>query len=152
VDWLLGTLAIDAAINYREADDLTAELGKHAPAGIDVYFDNVGGDHLEAALTHMNPFGRVICCGMISLYNATAPVAAPRNLTTIVGKRLLLKGFIISDHMDQRARFQSDMSNWLSSGEIRWEETVFDGIENAPKAFMGLFKGENLGKMLVKLD
>lgn len=151
VAWLKESIGVDAAFNYKTAGQLPVELGKHAPNGIDVYFDNVGGDHLEAAIEQMNAFGRVVCCGMISLYNATAPVAAPRNLTSIVGKRLSLKGFIISDHWDQLARFQADMAGWLSSGDIHWEETIVEGIEQAPQALIGLFTGENLGKMLVKL-
>jgi hypothetical protein len=151
VRWLLDVLGLDAAFNYKTAENLSDELGKHAPGGVDIYFENVGGDHLEAALAHMNTYGRVVCCGMISQYNAASPAAAPRNLGLVISKRLTLKGFIISDHLDRLPSFYSDMGSWLSLGKIKWEETIIEGIENAVDAFIGLFKGENLGKMLVRL-
>ena len=151
VDWLLTTLGIDKAFNYKKADSLTAELQTHCPDGIDVYFENVGGEHLEAVLNNMNAFGRIPVCGMISQYNNGEPQAGPRNLGLIITKRLLLQGFIVSDHNDQIADFQADMTEWLAEGKLTWEETVVEGIENAPSAFIGLFRGDNLGKMLVKV-
>jgi NADPH-dependent curcumin reductase CurA len=151
ISWLMDTLGIDAAFNYKQVTNLTAELGRHAPQGVDVYFENVGGRHLQAALAQMNDFGRVVCCGMISGYNATEPSPAPGNLFLIVSKRLTLKGFIITDHLNQASRFYAEMRKWYTAGQIKWEETIIEGIENAPEAFLGLFKGENLGKMLVKL-
>ncbi len=151
VEWLKEEVGVDAAFNYKRVDRLVYELGRHAPDGIDVYFENVGGEHLEAALTLMNNFGRIVCCGMISLYNLAEPAAAPRNLGVIVGKRLLLKGFIISDHLSELPRFYMDMGQWYRAGQITWRETVVEGLENAPDAFLGLFSGENLGKMLVKV-
>ena len=149
--YLSEELGVDGTINYKQVDNLTAELAKHAPDGIDVYFDNVGGDHLEAAIQLMNNHGRVVCCGMISQYNATEPACAPRNLSSIIGKRLTLQGFIISDFMHRLPEFFNDMGLWATSGQISWQETIVAGIENAPEAFIGLFKGENLGKMLVKI-
>ncbi len=151
IAWLLNEARIDAAFNYKEVADLVEELGQHCPDGIDVYFDNVGGDHLKAALAHMNTFGRIALCGMISQYNATQPMPGPSNLGVAVGKRLTLQGFIVSDHADRRSQFYEDMSKWISADQIRWEETIVEGIENAPLAFIGLFKGENLGKMVVKI-
>ncbi len=151
VNWLKNEIGIDAAFNYKEVKRLTAELKNHAPDGIDVYFENVGGDHLEAALACMNNFGRVVCCGMISLYNATEPVPAPRNLSLIIGRRLTLKGFIVSDFLDQLGRFYEDMGRWHAAGKLKWEETIVEGLENAPDAFIGLFKGQNMGKMVVKI-
>jgi NADPH-dependent curcumin reductase CurA len=142
---------IDAAFNYKEADDLAAVVGKHCPNGIDIYFENVGGEHLEAALQHMNPFGRVAVCGMISQYNAIEPPPGPRNLALLMIKRLLLQGFLVSDYSARLPQFYADMSQWLKEGRIKWKETIVEGIENAPRAFMGLFKGENLGKMLVRI-
>ncbi len=124
-------------------------LGQHCPDGIDVYFENVGGDHLEAALEHMNPFGRIALCGMISQYNEAQP--GPSNLSQAVRKRLIMQGFIVSDHADRLSAFHQDMQTWIKAGQIRWEETIVDGIENAPKAFIGLFTGDNMGKMLVRL-
>src|SRR4029453_10400822 len=121
------------------------------PNGIDVYFENVGGAHLEAALEHMNVRGRIVLCGMISQYNDTAPSPGPHNLRLAVRKRLTLKGFIVSDHLDRLPQFYADMGSWMAAGKLKWQETVIDGIENAPRAFIGLFEGENTGKMLVKL-
>jgi len=149
--WLVDELGIDAAFNYKEVGKLSAELARLAPEGVDVYFDNVGGDHLEAALAQMNSFGRVVCCGMISQYNATEPSSAPRNLSLIVGKRLTLKGFIISDHSNELPRFNRDMATWLAQGRLIWQETIVDGLENAPQAFISLFTGEKMGKMLVRI-
>lgn len=151
VAWLLNEARIDAAINYKKVDRLNAELRRHCPDGIDVYFENVGGEHLQAALAQMNRFGRVVLCGMISRYNDTQPVPGPANLGLAVTKRLTLKGFIISDHLDRLPAFYADMGRWIAKGEIKWRETVVEGIENAPRAFIGLFRGENLGKMLVKI-
>lgn len=151
VQWLLAEAGVDAAFNYKEIDHLTKELARHAPDGIDVYFENVGGDHLQAALTLMNNNGRIPVCGMISGYNADRPVPGPTNLANIIGKRLLLQGFIVSDYRARAAEFYRDMGGWVQAGQIKWRETIVDGIEKAPEAFMGLFQGENLGKMLVKL-
>jgi NADPH-dependent curcumin reductase CurA len=99
----------------------------------------------------MNPYGRIPVCGMISQYNQTEAQPGPRNLTTLIGKRLLLKGFIVSDHYDRLPQFTRDMNRWILEGKIVWKETIFEGIENAPGAFIGLFSGENLGKMLVRV-
>jgi NADPH-dependent curcumin reductase CurA len=151
VHWLREVAAVDAAFNYKEVMSLSAELGKHCPHGIDVYFENVGGAHLEAALEHMKMRGRIVLCGMISQYNE-ATSSGPRNLRLAVRKRLTLTGFIVSDHVDRLPQFYADMGAWIAAGQIKWEETVIDGIENAPKAFLGLFKGENTGKMLVRLS
>lgn len=151
VAWLRDKAGIDAAFNYKTVGRLSAELARHCPNGIDVYFDNVGGEHLEAALGHMNAFGRVVLCGMISQYNLTTPAPGPRNLVLAVGRRLTLQGFIVSDHWDRRPQFYADMGAWIAAGQIKWRETVVEGIENAPQAFIGLFKGENFGKMLVRI-
>jgi NADPH-dependent curcumin reductase CurA len=151
VAWLLEEAGIDAAFNYKEAKNLRKELGKHCPNGIDIYFESVGGKHLEAALEHMNNFGRIALCGAISQYNATTPPQGPRNLYVAIGKRLTLKGFIGSDHNDLLPQFYADMGQWIGEERMKWKETVVEGIENAPKAFIGLFKGENFGKMLVKI-
>jgi NADPH-dependent curcumin reductase CurA len=151
VAWLLDEAKVDAAFNYKRVDRLVKELAKHCPDGIDVYFDNVGGEHLEAAITHMNPFGRIVLCGMISQYNATESVPGPKNLASAIGKRLKLQGFIVSDHMDRLPQFYADMGKWIASGEIKRTETIVEGIENAPGAFIRLFTGEKSGKMLVKV-
>jgi NADPH-dependent curcumin reductase CurA len=137
------------ALNYKAVASLVDEVGRHCPDGIDVYFDNVGGDHLEAALEHMNPFGRIALCGMISQYNEAK--AGPSNLSHAVRKRLTMQGFIVSDHAARLSAFHQDMQTWINAGQIRWEETIVDGIDKAPKAFIGLFTGDNMGKMLVRL-
>jgi NADPH-dependent curcumin reductase CurA len=151
VHWLRESAGIDAAFDYKTVDSLTAELGEHCPHGIDVYFENVGGAHLEAALEHMNLRGRIVLCGMISQYNDATGPSGPRNLRLAVRKRLTLTGFIVSDHADRQPQFYADMGAWIADGKIKWQETVVDGIENAPQAFLGLFAGENMGKMLVRL-
>ena len=99
----------------------------------------------------MKPSGRIVLCGMISMYNATKREPGPGNLFLAVTKRLTLKGFIVMDHMDKQAQFYAEMGKWIREGKIKWKETVIDGIENAPRALIGLFKGDNFGKMLVKI-
>ena len=147
---LTGKLGFDSAFNYKTSD-LEEALTRTCPDGIDVYFENVGGDHLQAALNHMNPFGRISACGMISQYNNSEPMPGPNNLSKIVGQRLTIRGFILTDHAARRPAFLADMSQWLREGKVKSEETVVEGIENAASAFMGLLRGENTGKMLVKL-
>jgi NADPH-dependent curcumin reductase CurA len=152
VSWLMEEAGIDAAFNYKAVEDITAEVGKYCKKGIDVYFENVGGKHLEAALEHMNTYGRVVLCGMISVYNATKPPAGPYNLFYAISKQLTLKGFIVSEHLDIQPQFHAEIGKWISEGKIKWKETISEGIESAPKAFIGLFKGQNLGKMLVRIS
>ena len=151
VSWLLKEAGVDAAFNYKKTDDIVAEVGNKCPNGIDVYYENVGGVHLEAAIEHMNQFGRIVMCGMIDMYNATAPVPGPSNLASIIGKQLTMQGFIVADHYDMLRQFYGDLGKWIAEGKIKWKETIIEGIENAPRAFIGLFKGENFGKMIVKV-
>jgi hypothetical protein len=146
----LRDLGFDGVFNYREqsAREALAEL---APDGIDIYFDNVGGDHLEAAIGALRTYGRVVACGSISRYNDAEPSPGPRNMFLVVTKRLRIEGFIIRDHYDRFGEFVAEASEWVRDGRLRYRETVVDGIENAPKAFLGLLRGENIGKMLVKV-
>ncbi|TDC72650.1 NADP-dependent oxidoreductase [Micromonospora sp. KC606] len=146
----LRALGFDAAFDYHDGPvkDL---LGAAAPDGVDVYFDNVGGEHLEAAIGAMNLHGRAAICGMIAQYNSTEPPAAPRNLALVIGKRLTLRGFLVGDHGHLRDRFVADVAGWLRDGRISYDETVVEGVENAPQAFLGMLRGENLGKMLVRV-
>ncbi|MGN9917731.1 NADP-dependent oxidoreductase [Micromonospora palomenae] len=146
----LKALGFDAAFDYHDGP-VRDSLRAAAPNGIDVYFDNVGGDHLEAAISAMNLHGRAAICGMIAQYNDTEPPAAPRNLAMVIGKRLTLRGFLVSDHGNLREQFVRDVSGWLRDGKLAYDETIVDGIENAPEAFLGLLRGENLGKMLVRV-
>jgi NADPH-dependent curcumin reductase CurA len=148
--WLKAA-GIDHAINYKTCGNLLAAVKEAAPKGIDVYFDNVGGEHLEVAIELARPFARLVECGMIAGYNATEPTPGPRNIIMVVGKSIKMQGFIVTQFAHLQPQFLADMGGWIAQGRIKWEETVFDGIEKAPDAFIGLFSGANTGKMLVKL-
>ena len=147
---LTNKLGFDTAFNYRDGD-VHELLAQAAPDGVDVYFDNVGGDHLEAAIAAMNNNGRVAVCGSISMYNEKEPPPGPRNLHLLVGKRLTLRGFIILDHYDRFKAMAAEVGQWLATGKLVAEETVVDGLDNAPAAFLGMLRGENTGKMVVRL-
>jgi NADPH-dependent curcumin reductase CurA len=153
VEWLYDSIKLDYAINYKTIgeNNLSSELKKGCPEGIDLYFDNVGGKHLEAALENIKTFGRIVLCGMISQYNVTAPYMGPSNIFLAITNRIRLQGFIITDHYEMFNQFQENISNWIKDGKIKWKETIIQGLENSPKAFIGLFKGENFGKMLIKI-
>lgn len=151
VSYVTDELGFDAAFNYKDGPVAT-QLADAAPEGIDVYFDNVGGDHLEAAITQLRVHGRVAMCGAISQYNAAAPVPGPANLSMLIGKQASLRGFLVSGHFDVAADFEREVGGWLADGSLTYRETVVDGIEHAPDAFIGLLRGDNLGKMLVKID
>ncbi len=144
-------LGFDAAFDYHDGR-VSRLLREAAPEGIDVYFDNVGGEHLEAAIGALRTRGRVALCGSVSAYNATEPQPGPRNLALAVGKRLTLRGFIVSDHADRRADFVREVGGWLREGRLVARETVVrGGIEQAPQAFIDLLRGVNTGKMVVEL-
>jgi NADPH-dependent curcumin reductase CurA len=147
----LKSIGVDHVIDYKAVPDLKAALREAAPKGIDVYFENVGGEHLEAAIDSARPFARFALCGMISQYNETGEPKGPSNIIQAVGKSLKLEGFIVSNHYDMLPDFLRDMSAWIGSGQLQWKDTVDEGIDNAAGAFIKLFKGENMGKMLVKL-
>ncbi len=151
VAWLRDELGFDVAFSYRDGP-VARSLAAAAPEGIDLYFDNVGGDHLEAAIGALRMHGRVAMCGAIATYNAgSAP--GPRNLGgLVVSKRLTLRGFIIMDHFDRRDAFLAEVGGLLRDGKVSYRETVYEGLERAPEAFIGLFRGENTGKMLVRLQ
>ena len=142
-------LGADAAIDYR-AGSLLKQLGEAAPKGIDVYFDNVGGDHLDAAFATARNNARFAICGMIDSYNGGQPPSF-RYLMRIISARIAVKGFIYTDYLAEMPDFYRDMGGWIASGQVKSRETVMEGIETVPDAFLGLFKGENMGKMLVKL-
>ena len=158
VKWLIDEAGIDYAFDYKKIgeENISSELQKAFPDGIDIYFDNVGGKHLEAALENMKVFGRIVLCGMISQYNSpqfpsTVPGSGPSNLFLAIRRRIKIQGFIVRDHYHVLNEFCTNMSKWIREGKIKWEETVYEGLENAPKAFISLFKGEKLGKTLVKI-
>jgi NADPH-dependent curcumin reductase CurA len=148
---LVEDFGYDAAIDYR-VGDLPAQLARVAPEGVDVYFDNVGGDHLQAAIGAMNRNGRVALCGAISVYNSAEPVPGPDNLPLAIGKRLTLRGMIVADHMNLLPVYIQKAAGWLRDGSLKSEETVVNGIENTLAAFFGLMSGANTGKMLVRLS
>ena len=147
----LREIGCDQVIDYKASPDLNAALAAAAPESIDVYFDNVGGAHLEAALNSARLFARFAICGMISIYNATKPEPGPPNLAQLIGKNIRMEGFIVSHHFSMMPQFIADLTTWAAEGKVTWKETVFEGLDKAPDAFVGLFRGENLGKMLVKL-
>jgi NADPH-dependent curcumin reductase CurA len=150
-DWLKKEARVDATINYKTCGDLDEALHKAMPDGIDVYFENVGGAHLNAALGNMRMNGRIAVCGMIDQYNATSPPPGPANIVNVIPLRLTIQGFIVSDYYNLTPEFVRDMAGWAKEGKMKWHETIYDGIERAPEAFIGLFKGENFGKMLVRV-
>jgi len=149
IEWLR-ELGFDAAFDYRK-HPVREALAAAAPEGIDVYFDNVGGDHLEAAIGALHTYGRVAACGSVSRYNDVEPSPGPRNMFMVVTKRLRIQGYIITDHYDRYPEFFERASEWVREGKLRYRETVVEGIDNAPRAFLGLLRGENIGKMLVKV-
>jgi NADPH-dependent curcumin reductase CurA len=151
VRWLTDELGFDHAFDYHDGN-LRQRLREGAPDGLDVYFDNVGGDHLQAAISHMREFGRVALCGAISMYNDTEPAPGPTNLPRAIGLGLNLRGFLVRHYSHMRDDFLRDMGEWLADGRVTYRETVVDGIESAPEAFIGLFTGANIGKMVVRIE
>ncbi len=150
VAYLTDEIGFDAAFNYK-TQDLNKALADACPNGIDVNFENVGGDMLQAVLHQMNSGGRIIYCGSISGYNATTPLPGPNNLMMMIMREVAMRGYIVTSHMHLMPAFYQDIGGWLKSGQMTYRETVVDGIENAPSAFMGMLKGENMGKMIVKV-
>lgn len=140
----------DAAFNYKDGP-VAQQLRAAAPDGIDVYFDNVGGDHLEAAIGSLNEGGRIAVCGMISVYNNTEPAPGPKNLARLIATRGRIEGFLVGDHYDLQPQFVREVAPWVASGELKYRETVVEGIENNLEAFLGVLRGDNTGKMIVKL-
>lgn len=151
VDLLTGKYGYDAALNYRDAP-VREQLPALAPDGVDVFFDNVGGDHLEAALDVMNDAGRLALCGAITGYNTTDRVPGPDNLQNIITRGLTVGGFTVGSHLDLVKEFTTRMAGWIGSGEIVWDETVVDGIGDTVDAFLDMMRGVNTGKMLVNVQ
>lgn len=140
----------DAAFSYRDGP-VTEQLAAAAPEGIDVFFDNVGGEHLEAALDHLNPGGRVALCGAISGYNEAESTPGPRNMANLITRGLTLKGFTLGGYLQHAPEFSAQMTQWFAAGEIAYDETVVDGIDHAVDAFLSMMRGANTGKMIVRL-
>ena len=150
VKLLVEEYGFDAAFNYKNGS-VSEQLREAAPDGVDVYFDNVGGDHLEAAIGQLNRDGRIAVCGMISVYNNTEPAPGPRNLARLIQTRGRIQGFLVGDHYDLQPEFVAEVGGWIRSGELKYAETVVEGIENNLEAFFGVLRGDNTGKMIVKL-
>lgn len=150
VAFLRAECGFDGAFNYKDGPVLE-QLQRLAPDGIDLYFDNVGGEFLEAALALLRLHGRIIACGSISGYNAKTPLPGPTNLFNIITKRLTMKGLLVFDWLDQQNAFRKEVGTYFQAGRLKHRETVVEGIDQAVAAFLGLFQGQNIGKMIVKL-
>ena len=151
VEWLKNELKVDHAFNYKKIENLVLHFKDVCPEGFDLYFDNVGGDFLESAIFRMKNFGKIIICGRISQMSATSTGSGLKNMAHVLVKRLTIKGFLIFDHENDTDDFQKDMNKWITEEKIKFKETVYEGIENTPKAFIDLLNGKNIGKMLVKI-
>jgi len=150
-NWLTSELGFDAAVDYKDGAVFKA-LKAAAPNGIDVYFDNVGGEILEACLAQMNNHGRIACCGAISQYDGVPSTTGPRGVPgLIVVKRLIMQGFIVMDYMDRRNEALRDLQSWVASGKLKVQEDIINGLQNTPKALIGLLAGENRGKRMIKV-
>jgi len=150
-DWLTAELGFDAAVDYK-AGPVFKALKSAAPQGIDVYFDNVGGDILEACLAQMNVRGRIACCGAISQYDGAPSGTGPRGVPgLLVVKRLVMQGFIVTDYFKERDQALGDLQSWVAAGKLKVQEDVIDGLENTPRTLIGLLAGENRGKRMVRV-
>lgn len=149
--WLVDELGFDAALDYK-AGDLRRQMKEAVPEGIDVYFDNTGGEIFETCLFAMKNFGRIACCGAVSQYDGAAPPHGPRGIPgLIVTKRLSLRGFVVMDFDDQREAALKDLQGWVASGQLKVQEDIIDGLENTPAALIGLLAGDNRGKRMIKV-
>ena len=142
----------DAAFNYKTSESLPKSIAKICPKGIDVNFENVGGEIFEAALWNMRNFGRVALCGMVANYNDDELQPGPRGMMSIIGRRLTIRGFIVTDHPEACKEYVAKATQWLKEGKLKYRETVTKGLENAPAAFIDMLKGGNIGKQIVQLD
>ncbi|WP_331235198.1 NADP-dependent oxidoreductase [Natronorarus salvus] len=150
-DWLTGELGLDEAVNYRESEDMYTAIAEACPDGVDVYYDNVGGEITDAVFHQLNERARVTVCGQIALYNEEGPSTGPRKLWKLIETRARVEGFLISDYERRYEEVTERLAGWISEGELTYEETVSEGIESAPEAFIGLFEGENVGKQVVRV-
>ncbi|AEP11416.1 Putative NADP-dependent oxidoreductase [Chloracidobacterium thermophilum B] len=149
--WIVEDLGFDAAIDYKH-EDVAAALTRYCPKGIDVYFDNVGGAILDAALARMNNFGRVVACGAISQYTSEKPPAGPANFLLVISKRLRIEGFIVLDYLPRAQEAIPQLLEWIAQGRLKYRLDVVDGLEQAPRAVQKLFDGSNIGKLVVKVS
>jgi len=150
-EYLRRELGVDATINYKTAGNMFAALKEACPSGVDVYFDNVGGEVSDAVLPLINDFARIVVCGAISMYNATQPEFGLRPQPFLIIRKALMKGFIITQYANRFTEGIAQLAQWFMSGKLKHAETIEEGFENTPRAFIGLFSGENLGKQIVKI-
>jgi NADPH-dependent curcumin reductase len=148
--YLVADLGLDAAIDYK-SEDVTEALRTSCPQGIDVYFDNVGGDILEAALANLARGARIVICGAISQYNNAGPIQGPRNYLSLLVHRATMKGMLVFDYADRYAQAAQEMAGWMAAGKLKSREHIVEGLETFPDTFLKLFKGENLGKLILKV-
>jgi hypothetical protein len=148
--WLADTCKLDAVIDYKH-ENLNRRIGELCPGGVNIFFDNVGGDTLEAAINHMANFGRIVLCGGISSYNDTTPRPGPNNLMLLVTRRVRMQGFIVIDYLARVGEALADLTQWVGAGELAWREDIQEGFENIPATLQRLFDGRNSGKQLLKL-
>ena len=148
--WLLEACKLDAVIDYK-SEDLSTQIGKLCPDGVDVFFDNVGGDTLEAGISHMADFGRIVLCGAIAGYNDETPAPGPHNLMILITRRIRMQGFIVIDYLARAEEAYTALADWVSAGEIAWRDDIQQGFENIPATLQRLFDGRNTGKQLLKL-
>ena len=151
IDYLRNELGVDAAINYKTTENMVDALKEACPQGIDVYFDNVGGPVSDAVFFSINKGARIVVCGAISMYNADKPDIGVRPQLFLIVKSAVMKGFIITEYLPRFAEGITQLASWFASGQLKHAETIVEGFENTPQAFLGLFSGDNLGKQIVKL-
>lgn len=148
--WLLDACKVDAVIDYK-SEDISTQIAELCPAGVDVFFDNVGGDTLEAGITHMADFGRIVLCGAIAGYNDETPAPGPRNLMILITRRIRMQGFIVIDYLAKAEEAFAALSQWVAAGELAWRDDIQEGFENIPATLQRLFDGRNSGKQMLKL-
>jgi NADPH-dependent curcumin reductase CurA len=148
--WLADACRVDAVIDYKR-ENLDRRIGELCPSGVNIFFDNVGGDTLEAGISHMADFGRIVLCGAISGYNDETPRPGPRNLMLLITRRIRMQGFIVIDYLARAGEAIADLAQWVGAGELAWREDIQEGFENIPGTLQRLFDGRNSGKQMLKL-
>ncbi|QOT00329.1 NADP-dependent oxidoreductase [Brevibacterium sp. JNUCC-42] len=151
ISYLIEELGFDTAINYKTTSNIQLELAKACPNGVDIYFDNVGGTISDAVLSLINQGARIPICGQISLYNSEKQDVGPRIQVQLLRKMATMKGFLVSQYTDRYEEGMTQMAQWIKEKKIKYSDNIVEGLENAPKAFLGLFSGDNTGKQLVKV-
>jgi len=149
--WLVDDVGVDHAIDYK-SENVKQRIGELCPEGVNVFFDNVGGDTLEAGIEHIAQFGRIVLCGAISEYNDEQPRSGPNNLMNLVKFSVRMEGFIMFNYIDKIDEAYADLGNWVAEGKLLWKEDIQQGFENIPATFLRLFSGSNEGKQLLKVD